>query len=424
LLPTGAVLESLADKSVVFVGIGQGRALAGVEEYIRSRVSIQSFVAVDRQTPDTSLNFLTEYDPANTIFIKNEGIPGHQMPVPYITTMQIFFDEVRLRGNTTIGITGTKGKSTTASLVHHILKNNDKETALLGNIGQSALASLQSSTLNTVFVVELSSYQLSDLRISPDISVCTNLFNDHANWHGSTDQYWNDKMNIIKYAASDDHFVYDANCAPLREWASQTKATTHPIDHSKLPDLDDSKLFGTHNQINALLAITAVEILGINQHQSLEALRSFEPLRHRMQYIGTKNDIIFVDDAIGMTPESTIASIKAVSQKYGPIGCIMLGGQDRGYDFNNLIDTVYQHNIPNIVLFPDTSETLKALIARHSDYRPQILESRDMQESVAFAYQHAPKKQVILLSTGAPSYSVWRDFEQKGDLFQQAYTEL
>lgn len=415
-------LDQFTDKDVVFVGAGQGRALAGVQGFLERHAHMDMFTAVDKQPGDSPLGFLASYNPARTIFIKNEAIPGHEMPVPYITPMQLFFSLVSATGATTIGITGTKGKSTTTALTAHILKSAGKRVVLAGNIGSSPFTALDTATPETIFVLELSSYQLEDLRVSPHISACVNLYNDHTNWHGSLDQYWEAKHNIMRYAGPDDLFVYNPSFPALQAWAADAHCRTKAINTSEPLDLSHAYLFGEHNRLNALVAREIARECGVDDAMTQSAIESFVPLRHRMQIVATKDNRTYIDDGIGMTPESTMASLLAIHDKLGQIGCVMLGGQDRGYDFTLVLKRVAELGIPNVILFPDTADKMKA--AFPADYHPDIFETRDMRAAVQWAAVHAPEHTAVVLSTAAPSYSVWRDFEEKGDLFQDAVKEL
>lgn len=415
-------LDQFTDKDVVFVGAGQGRALAGVQNFLERHARMDMFTTVNKQQGDNPLGFLASYNPARTIFIKNEAIPGHEMPVPYITPMQLFFSLVPTTGATTVGITGTKGKSTTTALTAHILKSAGKRVVLAGNIGSSPFSALDTATAETIFVLELSSYQLEDLRVSPHISACVNLYNDHTNWHGSLNQYWEAKHNIMRYAGPDDLFVYNPSFPALQTWAAEAHCRTKAINPEEPLDMSHAHLFGEHNRLNALVAREIARECGVNDAVTQSAIESFVPLRHRMQIVATKHDRTYIDDGIGMTPESTMASLLAIHDKLGQIGCVMLGGQDRGYDFTGVLKRVAELGIPNVVLFPDTAEKMKA--AFPADYHPDIFETRDMRAAVQWAAVHAPEHTAVVLSTAAPSYSVWRDFEEKGDLFQEAVKEL
>lgn len=415
-------LDQFTGKDVVFVGAGKGRAMAGVQQFLEEHAELKSFTGVDKRPGDKPLDFLGKYDPSTTIFIKNEGIPGPEMPVTYITALQLFFELVPQTGATTVGITGTKGKSTTTALTAHILQAAGKDAVLAGNIGISPLTLLDSATAETIFVLELSSYQLSDMKVSPHISACLNLYNDHTDWHGSLEGYWEAKHNIMRFADSGDLFIYNPDFAELRRWAESAACHTKAIDPNEPLDLSDARLFGDHNRLNALVAREIAREFGVIDEISLEAINTFEPLEHRMQTVATKNGRTYIDDGIGMTPESTTASLEAISQKFGQVGCLLLGGQDRNYNYDDFMKTVASYQVPALVLFPNTVSKMKAALP--TDYNPEILETSSMQAAVAWAAEKAPENSVVLLSTAAPSYSLWKDFEDKGDQFQAAVNTI
>jgi UDP-N-acetylmuramoylalanine--D-glutamate ligase len=409
-------------KHVVFVGAGKGRALEGTKTFIEKHGQIASFEAVDKRPGDQPLAFLIDYDKDQTIFIKNEGIPGSEMPVPYVTQLQLFFRLVSNTGARTVGITGTKGKSTTASLTHHILQTAGIKSVLAGNIGVSPLLALDEAESDTVFVLELSSYQLSDLKTSPLISACLNLYNDHSDWHGSIENYWEAKHNIMRFAPPEGLFIYNPDFPLLNEWASAATSRVKAINKNESLDLSKSALYGEHNRLNGLVARDISRELGVDDSITQRAIDSFQPLEHRMELVASVNKRTYIDDAIGMTPESTMASLTAVENKFGQIGCLLLGGQDRNYDFSNLLKQIASMKIPNLVLFPDTVSKIRFVIP--PDYTPDILETKDMREAVDWASEKAPENSVILLSSAAPSYSLWSGFEEKGDLFKKSVSSL
>lgn len=415
-------LDQFVGKDVVFVGPGKGRAMAGVQEFLEKHGQLRSFTGVDKAVGDNPLGFLRDYNAKQTVFIKNEGIPGNELPVPYTTALQLFFSLVPATGATTIGVTGTKGKSTTTALTAHILEVAGKDVVLAGNIGISPLMTLDSATNDTVFVLELSSYQLSDLQVSPHISACINLYNDHTDWHGSLEDYWEAKHNIMRFAGVDDVFIYNPAFPELQAWADKAACRTIAVNGTDQLYISQAQLFGEHNRVNALVARQIARECGVTDEVSQQAIDSFVPLRHRMQVVAIKQGRTFVDDAIGMTPESTMASLQAISQKLGNVGCLLLGGQDRNYDFHEVMALIASQNIPNLVLFPETVEKMKA--AFPASYNPMIFETSSMKDAVAWAAEHAPDNSVVLLSTAAPSYLLWKDFEDKGDQFQAAVNSL
>jgi UDP-N-acetylmuramoylalanine-D-glutamate ligase len=186
--------------------------------------------------------------------------------------------------------------------------------------------------------------------------------------------------------------------------------------------LHNAKLFGEHNRLNAIIARHIARAFDVPDPVSQQAIDTFVPLEHRMEVVAIKQSITFIDDAIGMTPESTAASLRAIHEKFGVIGCLLLGGQDRNYDFQDLLHLIASLHIPALVLFPDTIEKMKAAMPR--DYHPRTLETKNMDEAVHFAVATAPQQSVVLLSTAAPSYSLWKDFEDKGNQFKEAVHSL
>lgn len=416
-------LPEFAGKDVVFVGMGKGRSMAGLEELLRVHGHIKSFAGVHRRHEDAELyGFLRDYDPATTIFLKNEAVPAELMPVPYTTIWQLFFRLAHDNNLITVGITGTKGKSTTTALTAAILQRAGKDAVLAGNIGTSPWEALNEAAPDTIFVLELSSYQLSDLTVSPHISACINLYNDHTDWHGSLERYWEAKHNIMRFAGPDDVFIYNPDFEALREWAAGAGCRTIAINPAEKIDLSAAKLFGGHNALNALVAREIARQFSVPDDIALEAIQTFSPLRHRMQTVATVQGRTYIDDAIGMTPESTLASLAAVTQTIGPVGCLLLGGQDRDYDFTELMQVIASYSIPYLVLFPETESKMKAALP--ANYHPELFETTSMQEAVQYAAAHAPEKSVVLLSTAAPSYLLWKDFEEKGDQFQAAAQAL
>ncbi|HLD70263.1 MAG TPA: Mur ligase family protein [Negativicutes bacterium] len=326
------------------------------------------------------------------ITIKTPGINKSQMTGYYTTPTNMFFSRVKNK-NLIIGVTGSKGKSTTSSLIYHILKTSGKNVQLLGNIGKPMLDILTNPKLKTlnpnqIFVLELSSYQLDDIKFSPDIAVITNLFPEHMDFHGSLKNYYSAKKNIYRFQKAGDHLV------------DRPKAKKHY----------QSNLLGQHNQNNIQAAVELAKILKIPPTTIEKAIATFKPLPHRLENIGTYKGITFYDDAISTTPESTIMAIKAIKN----IDTIFLGGQDRGYAFDKLEKTIRQHNIKNIVLFPDSGKKMlrdkKGL---------NIFQASSMPKAVKFAYKHTQQGSVCLLSCASPSYSLWKNFEVKGDEFKK-----
>lgn len=356
------------------------------------------------------------------LIIKTAGIPGRLVNEDYTTATNIFFGSTRRK---IIGVTGTKGKSTTASLIYDILKMAGMDVKLVGNIGNPMLDELLTSEpIDRVYVAELSSYQLEDLKYSPHISVFINIFPDHLDYHDGPLPYWEAKKNIVAHATSKDYFVYNPEYALIKELAGETKAQAIPFVEA-LPFSESAiPLLGRHNVANVRAALTVARILNIKDDVTEKAVRAFKSLPHRLEKIGEYKGITFYDDAISTTPESTIAGLEALQN----VDTIFLGGTDRGYDFTELAKKIFEKNISNVVLFPDSGASiLKALnkvVKETGKVVPKILETNDIKKGVEFAYANTKSGHICLLSTASPSYSIWKNFEEKGDLFQRYVKEL
>jgi UDP-N-acetylmuramoylalanine--D-glutamate ligase len=217
---------------------------------------------------------------------------------------------------------------------------------------------------------------------------------------------------MILHAKKEDYFIYNPDFALLHQWIKDTEAQAIPYETDLVPK--ESHLQGKHNQDNMRAAITTCRLFDITDQEILNAIKTFQPLPHRLQMVGIFNGITFYDDAISTTPESTMAALQAIPN----VKTILLGGLNRGYEFSKLAEMLHKFQVENIVLFPDSGQEILKQIKLQSGYDPHILETQEMEKAVQFAYEHTPQGSVCLLSTASPSYSVWKNFEEKGNMFQ------
>ena len=371
--------------------LGYGKEGKVAERYIKKNYPNLKIGILDQNMDKNYLERQKNYDLA----IKTPGIAKEKVKIPYATATNIFFSQNK---NFIIGVTGSKGKSTTASLIYEIIKASGRKVRLIGNIGNPMLEVLFTKIdPDEIFVAELSSYMLDDIEYSPNIALLLNLFPEHMDYHGGVESYYEAKKNIFKFQKPGDFAVKP----PFTEKI--------PLQKSEIP------LIGNHNIKNIKAAVKVARILGISDLIIKEAIMNFKPLPHRLEFVGEFKGIKFYDDAISTTPESTIMAIKALKN----IGAIFLGGENRGYDFRELEKTLKMHKIKNVVLFPESGGYI--LKSRQGF---NILETRSMEEAVRFAFKNTPRGQICLLSTASPSYSVWKNFEEKGNLFQRLIKEI
>lgn len=338
-------------------------------------------------------------------------------------------------GSQTIGVTGTKGKSTTASLIYEILKASGKKVYLIGNIGFDPLEHLTAKfDDNKIFVYELSSYQLSSAHYSPRISVFINIFPDHLPYHQGFNNYFQAKTNITNFQGKNDVLIYNSEYPAIKKLAADTKAKTVSYlkecsvknnsiyYHSKkIIALNKINLLGSHNLKNIMAAICVAKQYKIADNNIEKAVAKFVNLEHRLQFVGRYNDISFYDDAISTTPESTLVALDVFKEK---IGTIILGGEDRGYKFSVLAKRLAELKVANFVFFPNSgaaiAKEIKIAYQKKKLSSPKTLFTKSMDEAIKFSYQNTQSEYVCLLSTASPSYSLFKDFKEKGNLFQAA----
>jgi len=279
------------------------------------------------------LRALKNYD----VIIKSPGIPFKILPRNVhgkITTQtEIFFDNCP---GEIIGITGTKGKSTTASMIYKILKAGGAKVHLIGNIGKPVLNLLFSATPEDVYVYELSSHQLYNLKKSPQIAVFLNIYPEHLDYYRNFQEYFKAKQNITRYQTKDynppttsshllrkrvpDYFIYNSGDKPVRKVAKKTKARTIPIK-------------GKYYELNRNAAIAVGKIFKIPQKIILKAIKEFKSLPHRLELVGNYKGITFYNDALSTIPETAILAMETLGKR---VQTIFLGGFDRKIDFKKL----------------------------------------------------------------------------------------
>ena len=324
---------------------------------------------------------------------------------------------------TVIAVTGTKGKSTTSSLLAHTLKTLGENVVLGGNIGVPLVDLVD--TQADYIVAELSSYQCADVIGTPDVGVLVNLYPEHLPWHTSHDKYYQDKLNMIaqsktqllnalddrthKYTDSDNRFQ---NAIYFNDTVYEDGDYFYNGTQKLFP-CTSLNLTGEHNRKNACGVLTVIRHLGLNLTDCEQAFKTFEALPHRLQTIGHKNGLTFIDDSISTTPETAIAALKAIGHAY-PI-TLIAGGQDRGQDFSDLIDYIKNHPTVQLITLPDTGGRIAE--AAHKNGIP-VSTCKTMPEAVQTAIEITPVGGTILLSPAAPSYNMYKNFEERGQDFK------
>lgn len=346
--------------------------------------------------------------------IKTPGIPpsAEFKKAKHLTTLtNIFFEDHK---GMIIGVTGTKGKSTTASLIAHILSQFKKDVRLVGNVGVPALDEIAYSTEETIFVLELSSYQLMNIHYSPDIAVLLPIYEEHLNYHRSIQNYVKAKAGITKFQTRDDYLYYYENNKYTKLIAQASKATK--IAFRKF--VGDTPLLGEANQINAGAALAVAAHFALPGKQILGAIASFTPLPNRLESVGIYKDIEFINDSLATIPEATIHALEAFGER---AETLIAGGFDRGINYSHLGPAIVNSSVKTLILFPDTGKKIEKSLPKNN---LKIFHTDSMKEAVKLAYKHTSKGNLVLLSPASTSFNMFKDYEERGNAFRQAVEEL
>ena len=316
-----------------------------------------------------------------------------------------------------IGVTGTKGKGTTSSLIASILKAAGRTVHLVGNIGTPALAELPRIQPDDIVVYELSSFQLWDVKRSPHVAVVLMIEPDHLDIHDGMDDYVDAKRNIVRFQQDRDVVVFNQNDARSSDIAASTVAQkrTYPFELGELANA--VTLPGAHNQENASAAIMAVQDYVSDQGTLAQGLGSFSGLPHRLKFVREVGGVKFYDDSIATTPGSAIAAIRS----FDAPKVLILGGYDKGADYTELIE-----------LCESTETKILAVGANGSDIAAlgeQLgatceREEGDMTAIVTKAFEIAQPGDVVILSPAAASFDMFKSYADRGDQFVTAVERL
>ena len=374
------------------------------------------------------------------LIIKNPSVPNNskflkiakENKIPIDTDVGIFFN---LSPAPIIGVSGTKGKSTTASLIAELLKPHFS-TVLAGNIRISVLEVLPKIKFNHRVVLELSSWQLEGLdqhQKSPKIAVITNIDQDHLDRYPSFEAYKEAEKIIFKYQAPEDLLILNANCPNSLKFAKESKSkilfygknSTSNADikdnwfvwqKEKIAHLKTFKLFGDHNLQNALAAITAAKLLNISNESIKKSLEKFKGLSGRLEIVKQINGVTFINDTTATAPAATLKAIRSISRPIILIG----GGTDKNLSYKKLVKVI-QNQVKAFILLPGSAtEKIK------KDFSKKITwhEVKNMPEAVASAWKLAEKEDVILLSPAAASFGLFANEFERGDAFVAAVNQI
>lgn len=371
------------------------------------------------------------------LIVKNPGIPynnpmiigAFDMGIPVITEVELAYE---ISEAPFIAITGTNGKTTTTTLVYEMLKQDNKQPLIAGNIGTVASGVAQEATADNTIVIELSSFQLMGIEtFNPRIAIITNLYDAHLDYHGTRKEYIEAKANITKNQTDLEYLIVNSDQEETVEIAHHSKARIIPFstkkelnegaylcdgwlmfNHEKVMEIDKIALPGVHNLENILSAMAAAKLTGVENSAIQEVLRTFTGVRHRLQYVTEIAGRKFYNDS---KATNILATINALAAFKAPI-ILLAGGLDRGNEFDELIP--YLKHVKALITFGQTAPKLER-VGRASGIK-MIKRVDNVDTAVREAYLKSEPGDVLLLSPACASWDQYKTFEVRGDIFIEA----
>jgi UDP-N-acetylmuramoyl-L-alanine---L-glutamate ligase len=328
-------------------------------------------------------------------------------------------------GARTIGVTGTKGKSTTSALIHHLLQTNGVETVLGGNIG-TPVFDLASELEHAAWaVVEMSSYQLASVTHSPHVAVWLNLFPEHLNYHGTLEEYATAKANITKFQSDHDTLVVPHGDAVITPLVASSRAKRISFDPSEpswqalsLKESDVANLPVVAREQLLLPAVLAARAVHPDLILNSSTLEHFHALPHRLELVETQRGIQFYDDTLATIPQATIAALTALPS----IDVLILGGQDRGISFEPIVEALQKHPLPHVILMGESGAKMKTLL--ESRNTPSALHSMPtIEAAVQLSFELLRSGGVVVLSPASPSFDQFANYEAKALAYRHAISQ-
>lgn len=435
------LIKDLKDKKIMMWGLGtEGKACL---DYLKRHNLGREIVIYDDSVPSQSYAQTIE---GVEVIIKSPGVSAYkdeiiaakQNGIAVTSSSDLFLSEMRQNHPQTkvIGVTGSKGKSTSVSALYHILQKAGVNAALGGNIGKALIDLLDEE--HDIVVGEFSSYQATDLSSSPHIVMFTNLFSVHTDWHHGHENYCRDKIHLAaNQKAGDICLVNSRNeqlvhyCRGLKNAQFYNTAESFHAEgkelfygNEKLLNIEELKLCGNHNLDNLAGVFAIIKHLGLEPKASAESLKSFAPLPHRLQKVTTKHGVLFINDSISTAPEAAIGGMDSFEDTMG----IISGGTINQQDYTEYAKYIQAH--PKVkaaaTLFqcgPQIAEAIKKYVTREDFV---LFEVETLEEAVNKVYNEVKKADgsLVLFSPTAPSFGYYKNFMERGQDFIDIVNKL
>lgn len=419
-----SIFKRLRGKRILIAGFGrEGQStLRFLQKFLpNAEIGIadkneSAFKCIDKQSytiycGDDYLKNASDYD----IVIKTPGISVKDIDIDkdLISSQTDLFIEAF--HSQVIGVTGTKGKSTTSSLIYHLLKESGKDVILAGNIGIPVFDCVQNINRRTIIVYELSAHQLQFINKSPHVGILLNVFEEHLDHFGTFEKYKDAKINVLRYMGENDVAIVN-NRLCFESLILDKKYVD--FENYNFEDYnikwDSIPILGEHNKLNVKAALCACYAFGLTIDELIPHLYTFKPLEHRQEYVGTFNGVKFYNDSISTIPQATIAALNTIKN----VNFLLLGGFDRGIDYEPLAEFLKYNVLSYILITGDAGRSIKKQL-QNVGYEGEVLEYEDMQSAFILINKYSKEGDVCLLSPAAASYDRYKNFEERGKVFKE-----
>ena len=429
------MIQNFKNKKILIVGLGLHGGGVGTANFFAGKKT--KVIVTDLKTKDLlrpSLEKLKKFKNIKYVLghhrakdflwadliIKGPGVPNdskyiklaERNKIPIDTDVGIFF---KICPAPIIGITGSKGKSTTAALAAEMLKQKYKNVVLAGNIRKSVLDILPRINKNSLVVLELSSFQLEGLarhKISPHIAIITNIFREHLNRYKNLREYASAKANIFKFQSDKDYLLINKNDVYAKKMAKSAKSKIFFFEPSR-GGVSNPTLPGEHNILNISAAEKVANLYGVPPHLREKAIRNFKGLEGRIQFVAYIKGVKYYNDTTSTMPDAAIAAINSFLPKNKKKIILIAGGSDKKLDFRNLASAI-RKNVRHAIFLPgDATEKIKNRLRAKASY----FETKSMREAVKKACSLARRGDIVILSPGAASFAQFQHEFERGRVF-------
>ncbi len=407
-------IDNLKNKNIVVLGLGK----EGIDNILfLKRIGCKNIAVADKNkdipkeikdlnilfhTGEDYLSHLKKYE----VIVKSPGVPIKNIPLEkhQILTSQtdIFLNNCKGK---VIGVTGTKGKSTLCFILYELLKKAGLSSYLIGNMGNPALSLLKNEKEDDIFIYEISSFQLETVTKSPHIAIILNIYKDHLDNHESFESYIKAKKKITDYQNKNDVLIFNSKDKNVVSIANTSLAKKIPF----VPKTTRKDIATTLSPIYII-----GKHLGINKKVIDQVINNFNPLCHRMEFVGEFNGIKFYNDSASTIPE---ASVKAIIN-IGDVDSLIAGGVNKGGDYSVLAKQIVKNGIRNLILFKESGIIIEKEIKKISG-KQNIFYASSMKEAIDICFHLTKKGNSCLLSPASSSFNMFSNYKERGELFKK-----